>query len=173
MTRSPLLIIAGLAAACAAPIGKQGEIGSTLADKTDISIADVPPAVLAAAKEARADIAFSEAEREVRGGRTYFDIGGLDADGFEIELDIMETDGGWTVVEIQRDIDLAAAPIPVRAALYERKPSFEPLRIIESDQGDGVVIYEFFTRTDAGAEEKAEVKFEDGVAVFLDEEWAH
>jgi hypothetical protein len=79
----------------------------------------------------------------------------------------------WRVVEIQRDISMDQAPEPVRAALLAAAPGVEPARIIESDQGDGVIIYEFYTRDAAGEEQKYEVKFDGATAEFLAEEWAH
>ena len=126
-----------------------------------------------AARAARPDVAFAEAERELRTGVVYFDVGGENDAGEEIELDIMQDGDGWKVVEIQRDITFAQTPTPVRDALEAQVPGAAPDRIIESDQTDGVVIYEFFIRGDDGAETKFEVKYAGGEAEFLTEEWAH
>ena len=60
-----------------------------------------------------------------------------------------------------------------RAALPPRqKKAFEPVRVIESTQTDGSVIYELFA---AGAPEKPslEVRVTDGKAEVLKEEWMH
>ncbi len=148
-------------------------IGASLAEKTDIDIADVPDGVLEVARAARPDIDFTDAEREVRNGVVYFDVEGEDPQGREIELDIMQDEETWRVVEVQRDISMAAVPDAVRDALFENAPGIEPARIIESDQTDGVIIYEFFVVREDGAEEKHEVKFDGARAEYLDEEWAH
>jgi hypothetical protein len=120
----------------------------------------------------------SEAEYETRDGREYYDVGGTLADGSEVELDMTKVDGAWTVVEIQRDIDADALPAPVAAELASALPDWSATRIIESeqagsDQGDGTVIYEFFGQDTNGAPIKHEIKWVDGEAALLDEEWAH
>lgn len=149
------------------------EIGASLTEKTDVAINDVPPAVLNAAQTRRPDLEFTSAEKEQRDGRTYYDIEGLTADGAEIELDIMQDGDGWTVVEVQRDIEIDATPELVSDALAQNAPGVVPDRIIESDQGDGVIIYEFFDRSPDGTETKYEVKYDGETAVFLNEEWEH
>ena len=120
----------------------------------------------------------SEAEYETRDGREYYDVGGTLTDGSEVELDMTKVDGAWTVVEIQRDIDADALPAPVAAELASALPDWSATRIIESeqagsDQGDGTVIYEFFGQDTNGAPIKHEIKWVDGEAALLDEEWAH
>ena len=156
--------------AAAAP---ETEIGASLNEKSDVSIDEVPEAVLAAARAVRPDITYTEAEKETRNGVTYYDVGGEDVNGQEVELDIMQDGDGWRVVEVQRDISFDETPDAVKAALLAAAPGAEPARIIESDQTDGVIIYEFYTRDADGAEAKYEVKLENGEAEFLDEEWAH
>jgi len=52
--------------------------------------------------------------------------------GEEIELDLLETDGVWAVVEIRRDITWSSVPANVRAAAGEVSPA----RVIEK-QADG------------------------------------
>ena len=153
--------------------GPEAEIGASLNSKSDVGIADLPVGVLPAARAVRPDITFTQAEREVRNGVIYFDVGGVDANSQEIELDIMQDGDGWRVVEVQRDIDLSQTPAPAREALNANAPGVTPDRIIESDQTDGVVIYEFFTRDPDGKETKYEVKFAAGEAEFLSEEWVH
>lgn len=130
----------------------------------------VPDDVLAAVRRARPRLAVTAAEHEVRDGREYYDVGGTLADGSELELDLMKDAGGWQVVEIQRDIGFAAVPEPVRSAL---PPGWQPGRVIESDQGDGVVIYEFFGSGPQGEEVKREVRWQNGAAELLEDEWMH
>ena len=138
-------------------------------DKADVELSDVPEAVIGVAKSVRPDVTFTEAERETRNGVIYYDLEGEDSAGHEWELDIMQTDDGWEVVEIQRDIDAKTAPAPVLAALKEMAPDFAVTRTIESTQTDGRIVYEFFD-ADGG---KREVLWDGEAAEFLEEEWEH
>jgi hypothetical protein len=52
-------------------------------------------------------------------------------------------------------------------------PDWQPDRIIESDQGDGMIIYEFFGPGEGDVRTKIEVKLEAGAADVLADEWAH
>jgi hypothetical protein len=115
----------------------------------------------------------SEAEYETRDGNEYYDVGGSLPDGSELELDITRIDGVWTVVETQRDIELETIPEAVAKALHRKVPGWSADRIIESDQADGVVIYEFFGKDADGQEIKIEVKFEGVQAEVLVDDWAH
>lgn len=133
----------------------------------------VPEEVLQAAKSARPDLIIEEAEQEVRNGQEYYDIAGKMPDGSELELEMTTVDGAWTVVEIQRDIALAQVADGARQALSTAKPDWGPTRIIESDQGDGVIIYEFFGPGPDAGEIKIEVKWEDNQAEVLRDEWLH
>ena len=170
--------LSALAAACnQQEEGAGGNVPAatvTTSGKSEVAIADIPPAVLAAVKQAQPDLSVSSAEAEMRDGRSYFDIGGTLADGSEIEFDVMKDGEGWRVVETQRDIAFGAAPEPVRSALQAHDAAFKPTRIIESRQEDGVVIFEFFAVKGSDPQgRKAEVKWEGGKASILDEEWAH
>ncbi|HYI38747.1 MAG TPA: hypothetical protein VE053_00340 [Allosphingosinicella sp.] len=133
--------------------------------KTEVPIAEVPKAVLAAASAAQPGFTPVEAESETRDGRAYFNIGGKLADGSEVEFDIMADGASWRVVETQRDIRLAAAPEAVR----EAAGGFQAGRVIESRQADGLVIYELY---DSG-QRKLEIKWDGKKAEALTKEWAH
>jgi hypothetical protein len=135
-------------------------------------LASVPAEVLAAAKAARPQLQLTAVEHEQRDGNDYYDVAGT-LDGAELELDITRIDGEWTVVEVQRDISAEQVPAPVAAALASAQPAFKANRIIESDQGDGVVIYEFFGSGKEGSDIKIEVKTEGGKAEVLTSEWIH
>lgn len=135
-------------------------------------LASVPAEVLAAAKAARPQLQVSAVEHEQRDGNDYYDVAGT-LDGAELELDITQVDGTWTVVEVQRDIVAEQVPAPVAAALANAHPAFKANRIIESDQGDGVVIYEFFGPGENGTDAKIEVKAEGSQAEVLTSEWIH
>ena len=99
--------------------------------------------------------------------------GGTLPDGSEMELDMTQIDGVWTVVEFQRDIGMELVPEDVVAVLADGVPGWTPTRIIESDQGDGTIIYEFFAPGSGDELDKHEVKWTDGVAELLVDEWAH
>ena len=110
-----------------------------------VAAAEVPAEVAAAAQAALPGFTIGEAERKERGGRVYFDVEGTRADGAEAELDLLQTEQGWRVVEIQRDIAWADAPPNVRAAAQAAPNAFTPVRVIESTQAEsGAVIYELF-----------------------------
>lgn len=142
--------------------------------KEDVPLKEVPAEVMAAATSAQPGFTATEAEAETREGRRYFDIGGKLADGSEVEFDIMEENGRWRVVETQRDIDFSAAPAQVREASAAHDATLEPTRVIESKQGDGVVIYELYAAADGDPQgRKVEVKWDGSKAEILTREWAH
>lgn len=128
----------------------------------------VPADVVAAVKKAMPQMTISEAELKERDGRRYYDVEGRLPDGSEIELDMLQTPQGWEVVEIQRDIAWASAPFPVRAAAGRA----EPVRVIESKQTDGTVIYELFAPGQP-KDPALEVKWKDGKAELLTSRWPH
>ncbi|MEJ1098343.1 MULTISPECIES: hypothetical protein [unclassified Pseudoxanthomonas] len=134
--------------------------------------ANVPADVLAAAKAARPQLQVTAVEHEQRDGNDYYDVAGL-LDGAELELDITRVDGKWTVVEVQRDIIAEQVPAPVAAVLASANPTFKANRIIESDQGNGIVIYEFFGPGENDPDTKIEVKAEGSKAEVLTSEWVH
>lgn len=140
--------------------------------KESVALESVPPEVVAAVMAARPGMQIAEAEYEQRNGNDYYDVEGT-LNGAEIELDLTKVDGSWKVVEIQRDIAATEAPSAVMTALTGKNPQFAPSRIIESDQGNGIVIYEFFGPDSDGKETKVEVKLENGAAEVLTSEWIH
>ena len=141
--------------------------------KEETALEALPDEVLAAALAARPDLEIREAAFETRDGNAYYDVGGTLPDGSELELDMTLVDGVWTVVEFQRDIGMDLVPEMVAAALAAGVPDWTPTRSIESDQGDGTVIYEFFGPGTDDELEKREVKWTDGMAELLVDEWAH
>lgn len=141
--------------------------------KEDAALESLPKEVIAAALAARPELSINSAEYETRDGNEYYDVEGTMPDGSELELDMTFVDGAWTVVEFQRDIGMDSVPEMVGAALAAGVPDWIPTRIIESDQGDGTVVYEFFGPGTDAEPEKHEVKWTDGVADLLVDEWAH
>jgi hypothetical protein len=100
-------------------------------------------------------------------GQGEYEVTGV-LDGQEYEFDLMGPDGGWRVVEIQRDIAWADVPEPVRAATAAAPNAFEPTRIIESRQpADGSVVYELFAPGAAPGAPTMEVRFMDGQATVM------
>lgn len=139
---------------------------------TPTEAADVPEAVRAAVLAARPGMVIAEAELKEREGRRYYDVEGT-VDGADIELDLLETPGGWQVVEIQRDLPWTAVPMPVRIAAEGVRAGFTPVRVIESTQAaDGSVIYELFADGQP-ATPALEVRVRDGRAEVLKEVWPH
>ncbi len=141
--------------------------------KAEMGLSDLPAGVRAAALAAEPGFVITEAEHELRNGVDYYDVGGRTAAGVEIEFDITRVDGVWTVVERQRDIAMTEVPKPVLKALFADDPGFPVDRVIESDQGGGVIIYEFFAPGPDGMPVKKEVKYEGGTAELLTAEWVH
>jgi hypothetical protein len=139
---------------------------------TPVAAADLPPAVAAAVKAAAPGLVIKAAELKERQSRRYFDVEGVLPDGAEIEFDLLEKNGRWEIVETQRDIAWASAPTLVRDTAAASGKAIAPVRVIESKQSDGRVIYELFA---AGKpdEPSMEVSLKDGRAKVLTEVWPH
>jgi hypothetical protein len=139
---------------------------------TEVDAAALAPELLSIVTNAVPGIQITGAERKEREGRVYYDVEGKRVDGAEVELDLLQEGSGYKIVEIQRDIAWTEAPEAARAAAATSGKTFEPVRVIESTQTDGSVIYELFAE---GAPEKPslEVRVVDGKAEVLKEEWMH
>lgn len=139
---------------------------------TEVAVKDIPAAVLAVVKAAAPTVTIKEAELKERADRRYYDVEGVLPDGSQIEFDLLEKNGGWEIVETQRDIAWASAPKVVRDTAAGSGKSIAPVRVIESRQADGMVIYELFA---AGKpdEPSMEVSLKDGQAKVLTEVWPH
>jgi hypothetical protein len=139
---------------------------------TKVDVSTLPTEILSIVTNAVPGINIEGAERKEREGRIYYDVEGTRADGSEVELDLLEENGAYKIVEIQRDIPWIEAPEAARTAAAGAERPFDPVRVIESTQTDGSVIYELFAE---GAPEKPalEVKMTDGQAEVLKEEWPH
>ena len=173
ITRIVLLstLLLGLTA-CGGPDAEEGR-NVDASGKETTALDAVPADVMAVARAARPELTISEAEYETRDGNEYYDVGGTLPDGSELELDMTMIDGVWTVVEIQRDIGMDLLPVAVGDVLGSKFPEWRPERIIESDQGDGVIVYEFFGTTEAGEDTKVEIKWAESQAELLIDEWVH
>ena len=168
-----------LLSACAAeqdrPRSPPEAVKVAASGKVDVPLGEVPREVLAAAASAQPGFVPGEAEAETRDGRRYFDLGGTMPDGSEIEFDVVEQDGRWRVVEIQRDIPFDAVPPAVRQASAAHDSSLRPTRVIESRQVDGALtIYELFAPAAGNPQgRKVEIKWDGRKAEVLAREWAH
>lgn len=179
---APVLTFAALVAACspaAGPAGNAAADNGVLAEGPETAISNVAttdlPAGLAALVEATVPgMTIVEAERKERDGRVYYDVEGTRPDGSEVEIDVLQAAGGkLTAVEIQRDIDWASAPAPVRDAAAAKKDAFVPERVIESRQvEDGAVIYELF-KPGQKDEPAMEVRWQNDKAEVLSERAVH
>lgn len=171
MKKILLVTLLGLSiTACQSTEEDTKKVGSTLNEKYELTLDQIPESAMSAIIKFSPEFVAKEVEKELKHGNTYLDVEGLDGKGNEIEFDMLEQENGmWKVVEIQRDLTLEQCPKIVIDAL----PEISPKRIIESDQTNGIVIYEFYTVADNGEEKKYEVKVENNQAELLSEEWSH
>ncbi len=162
---------ADTAAPAAAPAASEpsGGIPTTV---TEVDVATLPAELRAVVNTAIPGMQIAEVEKKEREGRVYYDVEGKRADGSEVELDVLQEGAGYQIVEIQRDIPWGDAPQIARDAAKAGGLDFEPVRVIESTQTDGSVIFELFSEGKPDKPSK-EVRVADGKAEVLTEEWKH
>jgi len=137
--RYALLALAAAAAACA-PDTQTGQ---------PQGMNGVPAELAAVASAAAPGIAITSGELNASGNQ--FEITGTLANGTEVEIDLVQTNGAWSAVEIQRDIPWSSVPGPARDAAGAAANPFEPVRVIESTQvEDGSIVYELFRPVPGG-----------------------
>lgn len=151
----------------------QKKIGSNMNHKFELALSEVPVEASMAVLELQPDFKLVAAEKEFKHGDTYIDLEGTRGNGIEVEFDLLQQGEKWVVVERQRDISLIECPVAVVNTLRKGAPGFEPVRIMESDQLNGIIIYDFFAEFEDGNVLQQEVKYEDGQASLLQEEWRH
>ena len=139
---------------------------------TEVAPKDLPPAVVKVVKAAAPTMTIKEAELKEREDRRYYDVEGVMPDGSEIEFDLLEKNGAWEIVETQRDVAWASAPKIVHDTAAASGKAINPVRVIESTQADGMVIYELFAPGKPD-EPSMEVSLKDGKAKVLEEVWPH
>ena len=132
----------------------------------------IPAEVRALAEKSVPGMTIAEAERKEREGRVYWDVEGKCADGSEVELDILQDGASYTLVEIQRDLAWAEMPQAAASAARAAPGAFTPVRVIESVQADGSIVYELFADGKPG-EPAMEVQMKDGKATVLGTRSAH
>jgi hypothetical protein len=155
------LALALFAAACSPPASE-----STRSDAAASPVpADVAALVLAAAP------GISITSGELSAGNDQYEVTGTLPNGNEIELDMVQSNGAWAVLEIQRDVVWSSVPGLVRATAAAAPDSFEPVRVIESTQvADGSVVYELFRVVEDGGQSRGpamEVRWHEGSAELI------
>lgn len=130
---------------------------------TETETQAVDPAIAAAVTAAMPGVEIVSGEADDDG--EYEVAGTLGGDAYE--FDLLGPEGGWRVVQIQRDIAWVNAPESVRLTAMEAPGAFEPQRVIESRQpADGSVIYLLFA-PGTPDEPTMEVRFLDGEAAVM------
>jgi hypothetical protein len=150
--RIALAAVALLAAACAPPT-----------PDTEATPPAVDAEIVSAVNAAMPGVTIVSGEAD---GEGEYEVTGT-LNGQEYEFDLMGPEGGWRVVEIQRDIVWGDAPAAVRDVAATAPNAFLPERVIESRQPvDGSVVYELFA---PGAPETPamEVRLLDGEAAIM------
>lgn len=115
------------------------KLGHELYEKVSIDINTIPGQALAAILQYDETFVAQSAEKESKNSNQYLDIEGKTNSSEEIEFDMLLVDGLWTIVEIQKDIQFDALPVPVQS-LYKENFEQVPGRIIESSQTSGEVL---------------------------------
>jgi hypothetical protein len=134
------------AVACSSPASET----TPEATPAQTSSSAVPAEVAAVVSAARPGISITNGE--LNAAQNVYEVTGTMPNGDEVELDLVQANGAWTVVEIQRDVAWSSVPEPVRAAAATAPNSFEPVRVIESTQAeDGAVIFELFAQAQDGS----------------------
>ena len=146
---------------------------ASASENTEIALSDVPQSVTDVVMTARSDFMMNEVVKKVRDGRVYYDVEGQLPGGEEIEFDVLMTEQGPQIVEIQRDIAFESVPQNARDVTEKaNKDNLEIVRVIESVQTDKSIIYEVFVAGHPG-DPRFEVRVQDGKAKLLAARWEH
>jgi len=161
--RYALTALALAAAACSPPASdttpSQAPVPETPAAP---AASGVPADIAAVASAAAPGLTITSGEL----GNNDYEVTGTMPNGEEVELDLVQSNGSWTVLEIQQDVAWSSVPEPVRAAAAAAPNPFEPVRVIESTQAaDGSVVYELFSETGGGP--AMEVRWHDEMAEVI------
>lgn len=169
-----LISIPLIAMFCALSSCSQSEAPrSNAAITTEIALSDVPQSVREVVMATRADFEMAEVLKKVRDGRVYYDVEGELPGGEEIEFDVLMTEHGPKVVEIQRDMAWGDVPSNARKVVdAANKDNLEIVRIIESVQTDQSIIYEVFVAGHSDGP-RFEVQTKAGDVKLLPERWKH
>ena len=161
LKRIAAVALASATAACSPP--------SSETTQTEATVSPISADIAAVVSTAVPDITITGGE--LSAGNDQYEVTGTLPNGDEIEVDMVQSNGAWTVLEIQRDIAWSTVPEPVRAAAAAVPDSFEPIRVIESTQAaDGSIVYELFRETEDGSPSRGpamEVRWHEGMAEVL------
>lgn len=158
--RYALLALGLASAACSPP-----DAGPAQSD----TAAPVAPDIAAVASAAAPGINITSGELNASGNQ--FEVTGTLPNGDEVEIDLMQADGAWEAIEVQRDVPWSSVPSQVQAAAAAAPDSFEPVRVIESTQvEDGSLVYELFRTvpsSNPSGGPDVEVRWHEGIAEVL------
>ena len=159
--QSVFIALALAAAACSPPAPETAQPES--------SGSAIPEDIAAVVSAAAPGVTVVSGEFNASGDQ--YEVTGTSPNGDEVEIDIVQSNGAWTVVETQRDIAWSSVPQPVRATAAAAPDSFEPVRVIESTQAaDGSIVYELFRATAGGTPSGGpdmEVRWHEGTAEVI------
>ena len=124
-----------LAAAACSPPASETAPAATPPQAAAPAAPAVPAEIAAAASAAVPGISITGGE--MNAGQTQYEVTGTMPNGDEIELDLAQSNGAWTVEEIQRDVAWASVPAPVRAAVAATPKPFEPVQGHREQAGGG------------------------------------
>jgi uncharacterized membrane protein YkoI len=115
-----------------------------LADQK-VKLEDLPPAVQKAVKEQLANVTLLGLSKEVENGETRYEVE-TKAKGKSRDL-VFDATGA--VVEVEEEVDLAAIPVPAKAAI-QKQAAGGTIKKVESVTHGSSVSYEADIRTTAG-----------------------
>jgi hypothetical protein len=157
-----LIALALAAAACSPPAPETTQ--------PQAAASAVPEDIAAIAMAAAPGMTITGGELDAGGDQ--YEVTGMLPNGVEVELDMVQSNGAWTALEIQRDVAWSSVPEPVRAAAATVPDAFEPVRVIESTQvADDSVVYELFRAAADGSPSRGpamEVRWHEGRAEVID-----
>ena len=153
--------------------GKAEAPRASTTEVIELALSDVPQSVNELVSTTRPDFTTTEVLKKVREGRVYYDVEGELTNGEEIEFDVLMTENGPQIVEIQRDINWNFVPLLAQTIVQRANPDgLEIVRIIESIQTDNSIIYEVFVANHP-SEPRFEVRMKDNEAKLLPTRWKH
>lgn len=130
-------------------------------EEATVAMADVPPVVMEAAMANANGVTFDTVAMD----DGVYEFAGKMASGMGLEVDVRE-DG--TIEEVEEQIDAAALPAEVAAALESNMAGFTPSYVEQSTREGGEIIYEFEGTFD-GKEIDAEINADGSNFVMNDD----
>ena len=138
-----------------------------------LEISDVPESVMSTVSIKEPSFVPKEVVKKIRDGRVYYDVEGALPNGSEIEFDVLMTDKGPEIVEIQRDLLWESVPQAAQDLVNSaNKDKLEVVRVIESQQTDDSIIYEVFV-AGKSSDPYFEVRVDRQGAELLEARWKH